>query len=409
MKKTGKYLWNILIFSISIGCIVGIIYGVRELKLYLESSEEAVQEVTEDQDENTEENESIEEDESNYKEEDREIATVEDKEIVIEENNNSEDTSSPKKVLEMVFTGDVLFPDYFLKAYDEEGITGIISKEPLEVLKKADIAMINQEFPFSTIGEAMADKEYTFRIAPSRVEILNELGIDMVTLANNHTLDYGNDALLETILTLEEAEILYVGAGENLEKAKELKKIESNGLTIGFLGASRVIPVAGWNATENTPGMFTTYDPTALIEEITKAKETCDLVAVYVHWGTERNERPEAYQRELAMGYIDAGADMIIGSHPHVIQGIEYYEGKPIVYSLGNFIFNNTTRETGILKVIVDEKEELNLTLIPCTMKGSKLEFMEEAAGRKFFEYLTRISYDVTVDEEGRIINHTSP
>ena len=85
--------------------------------------------------------------------------------------------------------------------------------------------------------------------------------------------------------------------------------------------------------------MLTTYDPKILVDEIKKLREQCDYLVVYVHWGIERSERPEDYQRSLGKQYIDAGADVVIGSHPHVLQGVEYYKGKPIVYSLGNFIF----------------------------------------------------------------------
>lgn len=414
MKKLGKFLWNMMLSVLSIGFIIGILYGVRELKIYLDPGKEAVnidleEENPETISEDTKNSQELQETDNKVEE----IGKTEEKPET-EENSEPEENKDTKNlvkrpeiedVVDLAFTGDVLFPDYLLNAYDKEGISGIISENALDVLREADIAMINQEFPFSTVGEAMVDKEYTFRIAPSRVEVLNELGVDIVTLANNHALDYGNTALLETLSVLSESDIAYVGAGENLEKAKELKIMDVNGVKVGFLGASRVIPVAGWNATSGSPGMFTTYDPTALVEEITKAKEICDVVIVYVHWGIERNERPEAYQRDLAFQYIDAGADMVVGSHPHVMQGIEYYEGKPIIYSLGNFIFNNSTQKTGILKAGIKETGEISLSLVPCTMKNSKMEIMDEVKGKEFFTYLTSISYDVIIDEDGRIIH----
>ena len=107
-----------------------------------------------------------------------------------------------------------------------------------------------------------------------------------------------------------------------------------------------MIPEASWNASRYNSGVFTTYDASQLVEEIKKAKESCDFVAVLVHWGIERNTLPEDYQKTLARQYIDAGADAVIGSHPHVLQGIEYYQGKPIFYSLGNFIFGNGSYES---------------------------------------------------------------
>lgn len=142
-----------------------------------------------------------------------------------------------------------------------------------------------------------------------------------MTLANNHAMDYGTDALLDTCDTLDKVGIRRVGAGKNLDEAKAPVILEAQGKKIGFLGASRVIPVASWNATSTKPGMLTTYDPKILVDEIKKLREQCDYLVVYVHWGIERSERPEDYQRSLGKQYIDAGADVVIGSHPHVLQG----------------------------------------------------------------------------------------
>ena len=108
---------------------------------------------------------------------------------------------------------------------------------------------------------------------------------------------------------MDKAGIRRVGAGKNLDEAKAPVILEAQGKKIGFLGASRVIPVASWNATSSKPGMLTTYDPSLLLEQIDHLKETCDYVVVYVHWGIEKKDRPEEYQRSLGKQYIDAGAD----------------------------------------------------------------------------------------------------
>ena len=103
--------------------------------------------------------------------------------------------------------------------------------------------------------------------------------------------------------------------------------------------------------------MLTTYDPKILVDEIKKLRSQCDYLVVYVHWGIERKETPEDYQRSLGKQYIDAGADIVIGSHPHVLQGVEYYKGKPVVYSLGNFIFGSSIPKTALLKVQWDGED----------------------------------------------------
>ena len=305
----------------------------------------------------------------------------------------------------LLFAGDVQLSSHVMGAYGKAGddISGVVGEAYLERMREADIFMVNEEFPFSDRGAA-ADKQYTFRSPPERVSLLKDMGIDIVTLANNHALDYGRDALLDTCDTLESAGIRYVGAGSDLERAKKLETIEANGRTIGFLGASRVIPTGSWNAGENTPGMLTTYDPAVLLEEIQKAKEVCDYLVVYVHWGIERNDKPETYQRTMGKQYIDAGADLVIGSHPHVLQGIEYYDGKPIVYSLGNFVFGSSIPKTMLLEAVVDE-DQVNLSLIPGTSSaGFTRELTDEGQIAQFYQYIEGISFGIGIDGDGRII-----
>ena len=117
---------------------------------------------------------------------------------------------------------------------------------------------------------------------------------------------------------------------------KEVQIMEVNGKKYGFIAVSRVVPSADWKIESAAPGMFTCYDATALIEVIKEAKQTCDFVTVFPHWGTEYSEQPNAVQRELAKQCMDAGADLVVGAHTHCLEGIEYIDGKPVFYSLGN-------------------------------------------------------------------------
>ena len=328
---------------------------------------------------------------------------IETKEATLEE-IESIPVVPPKQEITLLFSGDILLSDYILNNYEQHGISGVLSEAFIQEMNTADITMVNQEFPFSLRGSKAADKQYTFRVDPKKVILLKELGVDIVTLANNHTLDFGEEALLDTCSTLEEADIQYVGAGNNLDRAKQLETITVNDKIIGFLGASRVIPVPGWNATSNKPGVFTTYDPALLLEEIKKAKELCDVVIVYVHWGIEREELPQDYQRSLGMQYIDAGADLVIGSHPHVLQGIEYYEGKPIVYSLGNFLFGSSIPKTMLLKVTIDENEKLQMYVLPGTAVEGYTDNLLEEKAKEIYSYLEAISFGVSITENGEII-----
>lgn len=311
-------------------------------------------------------------------------------------------TPAQDNTVHLLFAGDVLLSDHVLNAYNKAGdISGVLDSELRRVIGESDIFMVNQEFPFSNRGTAAPDKQFTFRLPTEKVSMFGEMGIDIVTLANNHALDFGTDALVDTLDTLDGAGIPHVGAGRNLDEAKEPVLLAVKGKTIGFLGASRVIPEGSWNATSTRPGMLTTYDPAALVAEIKKLRERCDYLVVYVHWGIERDERPQEYQRALGQQYIDAGADLVIGSHPHVLQGLEYYKGKPIVYSLGNFVFGSSIPRTAILQADWDG-ETTKLRLVPATSAAGYTRMVtDEAKKQEFYDYMTGISYGVSVTGEG--------
>lgn len=271
----------------------------------------------------------------------------------------------------LLFAGDVYLSDHVLNAYDKAGgIHGVLDEGIRAEIDAADIFMVNQEFPFTERGTKAEDKQYTFRLPYARLHIMNEMGIDIVTLANNHILDFGPEGITDSIEALNEVGIQYVGAGEDLDEAKKLEIIEVNGRKIGFLGVSRVYMASSWAAGEDHPGVFSTYDPTMALEEIRKADDLVDYLVVYVHWGVERETAPEDYQRVMGQQYIDAGADAVIGSHPHVLQPLEYYKEKPIMYSLGNFVFGSSIPNTELLKITLSEKNGVTVEEIPCTSSG---------------------------------------
>lgn len=309
-----------------------------------------------------------------------------------------------------LFSGDVLLSNHVLTAYDNAGgIEGVLDEGYREQIGKADFFLVNQEFPFSERGVAAEDKQYTFRLPPARVSLFQEIGIDGVTLANNHALDFGRDALLDSCQVLDEAGIAHTGAGPDLEAARRPVTVERKGKKIAVIGATRVIPVADWAAGKQHPGMLAAYDMTVLLEEIRARKQDHDFVAVCIHWGIERDERPQEYQRTMAKQMIDAGADLVVGSHPHVLQGMEYYQGKPIVYSLGNFIFGSSIPRTALLQVTWENPEDPQaepvLRLIPGTSGAGYTRMLkEEEQQKEFFRYMESISYGVAYGEDGTAV-----
>lgn len=273
------------------------------------------------------------------------------------------------ETIRLCFAGDILLSDHVLNAYDSgKGIGGILDQKLLDTGRNADLFMANEEFPFGTTGTPAKDKQFTFRMDPRRCGIFKELGLDIVTLANNHALDYGRDALQETFAALDQNGIRYVGAGKNLERAKEPQFFTVKGKKIGFLAASRVIPDGSWGASDQS-GMFLTYDPAQLVRQITETRKQCDFLVVYVHWGLERHTEPESYQVQLAQQYIDAGASLVVGSHPHVLQKIDFYKGTPIAYSLGNYLFGSAIPSTELLLCDIAPDNSVRISIIPA--KGS--------------------------------------
>ena len=321
---------------------------------------------------------------------------------------SGEESEETEEVLEekdtettVVFTGDVELSTYAQRNYDAKGIDGLVTEPLRSELTGADLLEINNEFCFSTRGVQAPDKQYTFRVNPSYVSVLTDLGVDVAGLANNHVLGFGHDALLDTFTTLTDAGIEYTGAGNSLSDASKLVVKEVNGKKIGFLAASRVIPVASWNVENSQPGVFTCYDTTALCNAISEAKSQVDYLFVCVHWGTEHTDVLTDYQKPNAHAYIDAGADGVIGAHSHCLQGIEYYNGKPIFYSLGNFIFNETIDSTMAVKFTISSDDQVSVQLLPATASGATTSLASEEKATSIYNYLQGISPTVTIDEEG--------
>lgn len=319
------------------------------------------------------------------------------------ESKQSDDDKRRSDPVTIVFAGDVLIAEAMEQYYDTAGVTRLVSEELLAEMQNADICMVNNEFQFSNRGTPMEDKQFTFQTDPKYVQILLDMGVDIVSLANNHSLDFGTEALQDTFATLDDAGILYAGAGDSKERAEELQIIEVNGKKFGFLAATRVIPVSAWNVEYRQPGLFTTYDDTRLIECIEEAKENCDFLTVYVHWGIEREAYPQDYQTGIAKHCFEAGADVVIGAHPHVLQGIEFMDGKPVFYSLGNYIFAQTIARTALVKVEVYDDGEAVYSLIPAYAEGGKTMVFEGEEAVELFDYMNEISPRAFIDEMGNI------
>ncbi len=316
--------------------------------------------------------------------------------------------ASPKETT-FAFTGDVNFAEGYVttKHMDScaNGIYDCFSEDLLKMMNDMDVMVVNNEFTYSERGEALRGKAYTFRANPRRAELLHVFGTDIVNLANNHVYDFGPDALLDTIATLDQEQIPHVGAGKNLEEASKPCYFICNGRKIAIVSATQIERSLNYTkeATEEEPGVLKTLVADKFVKVIKKAKKNSDIVIAVVHWGTEGDSNYGRDQSNLAKEFAEAGADAIIGGHTHCLQGFDMIDGVPVIYSLGNFWFSSSTLDTGLARVTIDEYGDLTLDFIPCIQKNLRTELItEETEKQRVFAFMQKHSAPgIVVTEEG--------
>lgn len=307
---------------------------------------------------------------------------------------------------EVVVAGDLCFAedDFVLDHYDTvNDLSKCISPEILKMTNDADVFYLNHEYSISDRGEPLEGKLYTFRAKPERMALLEEMGTDLVSLANNHVYDYGEDALLDTLDLLDEAKIPYVGGGRNINEAKQPVYYVVNGIKIGFVAATNAEVVYYTPAaTADSPGVLEAYDTAEYNQVIKDAAGQCDYLIAYIHWGPEDTNVYEQYQHDMGKEFLDAGADIVVGGHPHVLQGMEYIDGKPVVYSMGDFWFNDETKYTGLLKLDINEKGLSEMSFVPCLQTGYTTQYIEDKDKQaEFYEFFNNLSPNAELDDKG--------
>lgn len=336
-------------------------------------------------------------------------------------NNDFNDELVPRKLLynqnnndniSIALGGDILMDSYFADYINKHGVdyswTDISS-----IMSAADIAIVNLETSVSTRGSTKKREGYGFRSAPFTLEGLVNAGIDFVSAANNHILDYGENAFFDTMDYLDDYGISYAGIGSNIEEAEGVTIIEKNGLKIGFISYTSIIPWNNWRADDNSPGVAPLHDKDIkrALENIRDSNDKCDVLILILHWGVEYESTPLDSQVELAHQMIDAGADIIVGHHPHVLQGIEFYNKKPIFYSIGNFIFlkmNENAGKTCIFQVEVNKDGFVSGQLYPIHINRCKANLLtdEDDMKQEILNKMITLSkqFGTTIDENGKFI-----
>jgi len=239
------------------------------------------------------------------------------------------------------------------------------------VLRSADLAVANLECAVSTGGSPVVGKEYTFRGPPHALPAAARAGIDVFSLANNHSVDYGTGALLDTLRHARRAGIATVGGGASLAAARRPARFTLGGVRVAVLAYSDVRPL-GFDAADGHPGATPAF--AELIDpDIRRARRNADVVIVYFHWGTELASTPDSRQRQFAELAFRAGATVVLGAHPHVLQPVERDGRKLVAWSLGNFVFpanSAGTTSTGVLIAHLGTRGVVGTRLVRAAIEG---------------------------------------
>lgn len=300
----------------------------------------------------------------------------------------------------LVAVGDVML---------SRGVGSTIARQGLDyplnrvrtLLAQADITFGNLESPISSVGSPLPGKGIWFRAKPETVGMLVDSGFDIMSIANNHALDYDAPAFLETIQLLRSQGIEPVGGGQNIQEALTPVIADVNGVKIGFLAFSDMADIF-WSrayprrlkATEEIAGIAP-LDKQLIIESVSDLKDRVDVVVVSLHWGNEYTDEPLEAQRKLAYSLIDHGVDLIIGHHPHTLQGIEVYKHGVIAYSLGNFLFDQRPEKTRQGLILAAEITKLGVKkarLLPVLIEAAQPQVVTGVEGEEILGRVMRLS-----------------
>ncbi|GAA0374623.1 capsular polysaccharide biosynthesis protein [Acrocarpospora corrugata] len=299
-------------------------------------------------------------------------------------------TASPKPEREpytIAFGGDVHFEGVLRTRLDANPRTalGSIAK----VLSRADLAMVNLETAVTTGGTPAPGKQYTFRAPATAFTALKAAGVDVASMANNHGMDYMDSGLQDTLAAIKRTKYPIVGIGKNAAEAYRPWRTTVNGNRVAIIGATQVLDaefISAWTATSSKGGLASAKEEGRLLQAVRQARKNSDTVIVHLHWGTELQKCPNEAQRSLAPKLVEAGADVVVGGHAHILLGAGYLGKSYVSYGLGNFVFYNwgpDTGQTGVLTLTINGRRVLKDQWTPARINGGIPVQVTGSAGRQ--------------------------
>ena len=312
-------------------------------------------------------------------------------------------TTLPFEPVVLAFGGDVSLTHGLADAEPFREVAGLLAA--------ADLAWVNLETAIAEPGIGSApDKEYVFRSPPVTATLLASAGIDGASLANNHSLDAGIEGLERTIELLAAAEVDHAGAGMNLDQAYAPALASVGSTSIAIVSISRVLPDSSWTASASRPGLASAYHPFVddSVEAVANASQLAEFVVVMVHWGVELAHCPEQYQLDLAEEWAAAGADLIVGSHPHVLQGVDKIGDTWVIFSTGNFAFpsaySEDTTQAALFEVSITS-EGVQLAATPLRIVEGSPTIAGVDDRQTVLGTLNARSWNVAFDSSGRAVS----
>jgi poly-gamma-glutamate synthesis protein (capsule biosynthesis protein) len=279
--------------------------------------------------------------------------------------------AQPRDPVVLLFAGDLTL---------DRHIEQVAGEDPESLFHEwnagpSDLFMVNLEHPITT-SDFKVPKEFNFKMHPKYLRALQRAGITVVNAANNHIADFGLAGLEDTMRFLDSVGIRYVGIGRNLQEARRGVIVHLKGWRVGLLGYHGY---GRFSATAMRAGIAPRVEQ-YIVEDVRRLRPHVDYLVVNFHWGKELALHPDHEQIQLAHRVVDAGADLIVGHHPHVLQGMESYRGATIAYSLGNFVFGGNARhtyETAVLKVVLSTAPP-KISLVPVVVNKWRPHVAEE-------------------------------
>jgi poly-gamma-glutamate capsule biosynthesis protein CapA/YwtB (metallophosphatase superfamily) len=256
------------------------------------------------------------------------------------------------------------------------------------VLRGSDLTMINLETAITTGGTPAPGKQFTFRAPPTAFTALKAAGVDVVSMANNHGMDYMESGLADSLAAISRSKFPVVGIGKDAAQAYKPYRRTVNGNRVAIIGATQVLDaefIQSWTATADKGGLASAKDETSLLRAVRQARKNSDTVIVHLHWGTEMQKCPNQAQLSLAPKLVKAGADVVIGGHAHILLGSGYLGDAYVNYGMGNFVFYNstpgTTGRTGVLTLTINGRKVLKDRWTPAAIQGGVPVPMTGSAG----------------------------